>query len=160
VLLSVLEDALLIRKMLQVAHFVRVLRTRDVTENPHNHDCDATQSDCDARSRLSDIVIVTLDPGCWIEHKVLRMFRGVYIVKVPCCDHGFVSVKTMKSINLQKAKHLVLTSSAAESKEETDKLDYHKMCLRMVIRPPRPPQSCLMFCWYSLSIFSLYILLL
>ena len=87
---------------------------------------------------------MTNDASCFMTRKLLRMFRGVYVVEVPKEDNNFVSVKTMMGIGLDKAGQVVLTASACSATcnddgevvttaaDNTAKMDDHKMCLRMV----------------------------
>ena len=99
----------------QVLQFVRVLRTVDIPEE-----------------QQQDIVIVAGDADDVDAKHLLRMFQRVFIVLVPSQDEGFLSVKTLRSLNIKTASHCVLTANAGQTQEEIEKYDNHKMCLRMV----------------------------
>ena len=86
---------------------------------------------------MKDIVIVTGDANDVDAKTLLRIFKRVYIVLVPDEDsHGFLSLKTLYGMNIDKASHCVLTSFAAETEDEVEKFDNHQKCTRMVASPP------------------------
>jgi len=116
---------LITQHMEHVAHFVRTLRTIDVPE-----------------ADRGDILIVAKEEPSEEVAMLLRMFKDVYMVPIPEEDDGYVSVNTMKQLNITKAKHVVLTANAQPSEEETLKMDHHKMCLRMVVRKLNPKCVC------------------
>ena len=100
------------------SHFVQVLRQADVDQ-------------------VHDIVIFANHIGDHEAHKVLSLFRGVYLINSETTakntDNGFLSRKSLIKLSVEAAHAVVITAAKCKDEDEAATHDLNHMCLRMVI---------------------------